>query len=427
MSISGKRILIATFGSLGDLHPYVAIAKELKRRGHRPLIATLDRYREMVEGEGIEFTIMRPLESQFGGTQDVVRKIVHPRKGPEYLIRRVVMPYVRESYEDLFRAAEGADLLISHPITYALPLVAEKLGLPWISSVLSPMSFFSAHDPSVIAAAPWLHHLGRFSIGLYRGVLGLAKTISASWERPLHELRAEIGLPQMKKLAMFEGQFSPRLNLALFSRVFAEPQPDWPANTEICGFARYDGRPPSGAAAAELKAFLEAGEPPIVFTLGSSVSMDPKDFFRIAIAAVKELGQRAILITGSPPSADSDRSGTVKEFQHLPYSHVFPHALVNVHPGGIGTMSQALAAGRPMLVVPVAFDQPDNAHRAARLGVARVLPFRKVTATNLVAHLTAILADKECRDKIAEIGRRVRNENGVQRACDLIENMASVF
>ncbi|MBI1785582.1 glycosyltransferase, partial [Candidatus Sumerlaeota bacterium] len=162
MSLAGKRILIATFGSLGDLHPYLAIAKELKRRGHRPLIATLDRYREMVEGEGIDFMVMRPLESQFGGTQDVVRKIVHPRKGPEYLIRRVVMPYVRESYDDLFRAADGADLLISHPITYALPLVAEKLGLPWISSVLSPMSFFSAHDPSVIPAAPWMHHLGRF-------------------------------------------------------------------------------------------------------------------------------------------------------------------------------------------------------------------------------------------------------------------------
>ncbi|MBI3812228.1 MAG: glycosyltransferase [Nitrospirae bacterium] len=427
MNHKSKRILIATFGSLGDLHPYVAIAKELKRRGHRPVIATLDRYRAIVEGEGIEFTVMRPLESQFGSTQEVVRKIVHPRKGPEYLIRQVVMPYVRESYDDLFRAADGADLLISHPITYALPLVAEKRGLPWISTVLSPMSFFSAHDPSVIPAAPWLHHLGCFSIGLYRGIFGLAKAISASWERPLHELRAEIGLPHAKKMAMFEGQFSPRLNLALFSRLLAEPQHDWPANTEICGFARYDGSSPSGAAAAELKAFLEAGDPPIVFTLGSSVSMDPKDFFRIAMAAAKEFGQRAILITGSPPSADFNSPETVKEFSYLPYSHVFPHASVNVHPGGIGTLSQALAAGRPMLVTPVAFDQPDNARRASRLGIARVLPFQKVTVRKLTDHLTVLLANRGCRDKADRVGRQIRSENGAQRACDLVENRAAVF
>jgi len=423
VSISVKRILIATFGSLGDLHPYLAIAIELKRRGHRPMIATLDRYRAMVEAEGIEFTVMRPLESQFGSTQEVVRKIVHPRKGPEYLIRRVVMPFVRESYDDLFRAAEGADLLLSHPITYALPLVAEKQGLPWISTVLSPMSFFSAHDPSVIPAAPWLHHLQRFSIGLYRGLFGLAKTISAYWERPLHELRAEIGLPRTKKIAMFEGQFSPRLNLALFSRLLAEPQPDWPANTEICGFARYDGARPSGDLAAELKRFLEGGDPPIVFTLGSSVSMDPKDFFRIAIAAAKELGRRAILVTGSSPSAGTDYPETMKEFQYLPYSHVFPHASVNVHPGGIGTLSQALAAGRPMLITPVAFDQPDNAHRAARLGVARVLPFRHLTTKRLVENLRPLFEEGKYKEKAVTVGENIRRENGAQQACDLLEKI----
>jgi len=421
------RILIATFGSLGDLHPYVAIAIELKRRGHRPLIATVDRYQAIVEAEGIDFAVMRPRESQFGSTQEVVRKIVHPRKGPEYLIRQVVMPFVRESYEDLSHAAEGADLLLSHPITFALPLVAEKRGLPWISSVLSPMSFFSAHDPSIVPAAPWLHPIQRFSMGLYRGLLGMAKAMTYSWERPLQELRAEVGLPQTKTLAMFEGQFSPRMNLALFSRLLGESQPDWPANTEICGFARYDGSIPSDAATADLKAFLEAGDPPIVFTLGSSVSMVPKDFFRVAIAAAKELGRRAILITGSPPSADSSRLGSVMEFSYLPYSRVFPHASVNIHPGGIGTLSQALAAGRPMLVTPVAFDQPDNAHRASRLGIARVLPFQRITVKKLTEHLAVLLADREGRDHAVKVGKQIRDENGAQRACDLIEKTASVL
>lgn len=427
MCSNSKRILIATFGSLGDLHPYLAIAIELKRRGHRPLIATLDRYREMVESEGIEFALMRPLESQFGGTQEVVRKIVHPRKGPEYLIRRVVMPYVRESYEDLFRAAEGAEILVSHPITFALPLVAEKRGLPWISTVLSPMSFFSAHDPSVIAAAPWLHYLRPLGVGFYRGILGMAKALTAPWERPLHELRAEIGLPRTKKKALFEGQFSPRLNLALFSRLLAEPAPDWPANTEVCGFAGYKGPPISDNTAAELKEFLDAGDPPIIFTLGSSVSMDPGDFFRKALAAARRLGQRAILIGGLIPSDDPGASERLKVFEYLPYSRVFPHASVIVHPGGIGTLSQALAAGRPMVVTPVAFDQPDNARRAERLGVARTLPFKTVTPKSLVENLIAIRTQPNYLEHADRVGRRVRSEQGAQRACDLIVKTESDF
>lgn len=419
---SGKRILIATFGSLGDLHPYLAIAKELKSRGHRPLIATLDRYRGEVEGEGIEFDVLRPLESQFGSTPEVVRQVIHPRKGPEYLIRRVVMPFVRESYDDLYRLSEGADLLISHPITVTMPLVAEKRGLPWVSTVLSPMSFFSAYDPPVIAAVPWLHHLRWISIGLYRGIFEMAKSAIASWERPLGQLRAEIGLPPAKKLAMFEGQFSPRLNLALFSSLFAGPQPDWPANTEICGFVRYDGRP-DPAVSAGLKKYLEAGEPPIVFTLGSSVAMDPGDFFAKARDAARQLGRRAILVTGSLPSEYSDSLEHVKVFPYVPYSEIFPNASVIVHPGGIGTMSQALAAGRPMLVTPAAFDQPDNAHRAARLGMARVVPFQSVTSKKLVRHLDWILTDRQCHERAARVGERLRGENGARRASDFLEKI----
>jgi UDP:flavonoid glycosyltransferase YjiC (YdhE family) len=386
------------------------------------LIATLDRYREAVEGEGVEFAVMRPLESQFGSTQEVVRRIIHPRKGPEYLIRRVVMPFVRESYDDLYRLSEGADLLISHPITVTMPLVAEKRGLPWVSTVLSPMSFFSAHDPSVIAAAPWLHHLRRISVGLYRGIFELAKSIIASWERPLQQLRAEIGLPPAKKLAMFEGQFSLRLNLALFSSMFAGPQADWPVNTVICGFARYDGRL-NPAVSIELKKYLEAGEAPIVFTLGSSVSMDPGDFFAKAREAAMRLGRRAVLITGFMPSDEPHAPGLVKLFQYLPYSEVFPHASVIVHTGGIGTMAQALAAGRPMLVTPAAFDQPDNAHRAVRLGIARLVPFQRITTKKLVKQIAELLTERQYHERAARVGERLRGENGAKRASDLLEKI----
>lgn len=250
----------------------------------------------------------------------------------------------------------------------------------------------------------------------------MAKSAIASWERPLRQLRVEIGLPPAKKLAMFEGQFSPRLNLALFSSLFAGPQPDWPANTEICGFARYDGRP-DPAVSAGLKKYLEAAEPPIVFTLGSSVSMDPGDFFAKARDAATRLGRRAILVTGSLSLENSDSLERVKVFPYVPYSEIFPNASVIVHTGGIGTMSQALAAGRPMLVIPAAFDQPDNAHRADRLGTARVVPFQRVTVNNLMKHIVELLADRECRERSVRVGERLRDENGAKRACDLLEKI----
>ena len=238
------------------------------------------------------------------------------------------------------------------------------------------------------------------------------------WEQPLREFRAELGLPPTDAIAQFEGQFSPRLNLALFSPVLAAPQTDWPANTLVCGFPRYDGAPLDARTHAELEAFLAAGEPPIVFGLGSSAVMVAGDFWHAAIEAAGGLGQRAILLTGKPPEDLGPLPRDVKAFQYLPYSAVFPRAAAIVHQGGIGTLAQALAAGRPQLIVPVAFDQPDNARRTAALGVARSLPFRKATAAAMARELSALLAAPDCASRAATVGGAVAKEDGARVAAD---------
>jgi UDP:flavonoid glycosyltransferase YjiC (YdhE family) len=225
-------------------------------------------------------------------------------------------------------------------------------------------------------------------------------------------------LPPTKQLALFEGQYSPRLNLALFPSLFAEPQADWPANTITCGFARYDGTVVAPDLKAELDAFLAQGEPPIVFTLGSSVAMDAGDFFAKAAAAATRLNRRALLVTGQdPPPA---LPAKVKAFRYLPYSEVFPHAAVNVHQGGIGTLAQALAAGRPQLVMPAAFDQPDNARRAVRLGVARTLPLQRASVDAMVANLAALLSNRNYQVRASETEETIRNQNGARRAAELL-------
>lgn len=422
--MSGKRIVFATFGSLGDLHPYIAIARELTRRGHEPVIATFDGYRAAVEAGGVEFAAMRPSMDALGDKQAVINRLLDPRRGPEYLVRGLFMPGVCESYEDLARAAAGADLLVTHPLAFAGPLLAEKRGLRWVSTVLSPLSLFSAIDPPLFPAAAWLRHVRKLGVAPYRLVFSHVRRMVRRWEEPLYRLRAELGLPSPGPIAQFEGQYSPRLNLALFSRLLVAPQADWPANTVVCGFARYDGMPLDAATLAELEVFLAAGEPPIVFGLGSSAVMIAGDFWREAIAAAQALGRRAVLLTGAPPEELGALPASVKAFQYLPYSAVFPRAAAVVHPGGIGTLAQALASGRPQLIVPVAFDQPDNARRTVKLGIARAVPFRKANAATMTAALQELLASAGCAARAADIGGEIGREDGARAACDALEQTA---
>lgn len=111
---------------------------------------------------------------------------------------------------------------------------------------------------------------------------------------------------------------------------------------------------------------------------------------------------------------------TVKTFRYLPYSAVFPHAAVNIHQGGIGTLAQALVAGKPQLVMPAAFDQPDNARRAVRLGVARTLPLQKASVDEMVTNLAALLSNRDYAARAAETGETLRNQNGARRAAELL-------
>ena len=105
----------------------------------------------------------------------------------------------------------------------------------------------------------------------------------------------------------------------------------------------------------------------------------------------------------------------------MPYSAVFPHAAAVIHQAGIGTLAQALTAGRPQLIVPVAFDQPDNAQRAEALGVARVMPFKKVTAKRLAEALGPLLEDRTYASRAATVAATLGREDATGVACDALE------
>jgi len=418
-----SRFLFATLGSLGDLHPYIAVARALTERGHRAVIATSEEYRRDIETAGIEFAPVRPSMADVSDYQALMTKLFDVRRGPEILIRELVMPHLRVAYDDLARAADGADLLVSHPLTVTLQLVAEIKRLPWVATVLSPLSFMSHYDPPVITGAPWLRPLRALGPKPYGLLLDLLKWRVRGWEAPLRDFRTALGLAPSRKMAIFEGQFSPLRNLAVFDSQLARPQPDWPANLRICGAPAHDGAKPDAETREDLERFLSAGDPPIVFALGSSAVWIAGDFWDRAAAAARRLGRRAVLVTG--PVTPGNLPDGVRAYSYLPYSIVFPRAAAIVHQAGIGTLAQAMRAGRPQLIVPVAFDQPDNAQRAAALGLARVIPFKKSTVRRLVAELAAVLTQPEYEQRARAVAADLTGVDGAACAADELIALAA--
>lgn len=418
-----KRIVLTTFGSFGDIHPYMALALELTSRGHNALIATTEVYREKIEGAGIEFYAIRPdiTGPEDPETEELIRKIMAPQTGAEFLIKELILPFVRESYDDLTEAVRGADLLVTHVITFAGPLVAQKTGLPWVSSVLAPVSLWSARDPLVPPNAKWLAPFLRVAgERVNRAFLGLIRKYTRPWMEPIYALRKELGLPPGEH-PLFDGQHSPTRVLALFSSVISEMQLDWPSQTVVTGFPFYDKKDETPIA-PELLRFLDEGPPPLVFTLGSSAVYIADDFFRESIRAVKRLDQRAVLLIGDTRNMPKEPlPKEIVAFDYAPYGLLLPRASVIVHQGGVGTTAQALRAGRPTLVIPYNHDQPDNASRIARLGVGRTLSRKSYRSSRVVQELTELLDNPIYAHRAAEIGVIVRNENGAGAACDEIE------
>jgi rhamnosyltransferase subunit B len=418
---SNKRIILATLGSYGDIHPYMALAMELQARGHHPVIATSELYREKMEAAGFDFVPIRPnLPPPQKQDQEMMDKVMHPKKGSGFLLNEMLFPSLRDAYEDLMQAVKGADLLLTHPITFAGPLVAQKTGIPWVSSVLAPVSFMSAYDPPMPPFWKWMRHLQVFGPRFMTAFFAQAKKYYHNESYDC--FRDELGLPDRGN-PVFEGQHSPTLILALFSKLIGKPQPDWPPQARVTGFAFYDGRK-ERTMPEQLLRFLDAGTAPIVFTLGTSAVWVASNFYRESVAAARLLGRRAVLLIGDERNRpDEALPAGILAVDYAPYEALLPRACVMVHHGGVGTTSQGLRAGVPTLIVPFAFDQPDNAARAEKLGTSRTLPREKYRGTRIAKELDSLLSNAIYTRTARKVSEQLHSENGAANACDLIEGV----
>jgi rhamnosyltransferase subunit B len=416
------RIVLSNIGTFGDINPLIAISLELKRRGHTPVLALPDVYLPKIEPLGIAFHTLRP-DIDPSNTK-LVEMIYDVKKGTETGLREFLFPVLRQTYDDLLEAATRparADLLLLGELNYAGPIVAEVTGIPWASYVLAPFSFFSAFDPPVLPPYPKLARADKF-VGMGRAMRRLARFVTRKWPEPVYDLRRELGLPKGAN-PIFDAKHSPNLVLALFSRVLGVEQKDWPQNTLITGFCFYDSDAGNAALPANLEQFLAADEAPVVFTLGSAAVLAAGDFYELSARAVKKLGVRAVLLIGDDPRnrPESALPESICVAKYAPYSALFPRTSLVVHQGGVGTTAQCLRAGRPMLIMPYSHDQPDNARRMRRMGLARVIQRSNYKPWRVARRLRAMLATPEYDVRARAVAEEVAQEDGVRTACDALE------
>lgn len=412
------RALIVTAGSHGDINPFIGIGAELRRRGHEPVILANPYFRGQVEESGVAFEPMGEHED-LKELDKIAPDVMHPRKGGRVVMEHLLAPVATLSYQrvgELLRTFRP-DVVLHHFVCLGVPWACETTEVPCVSAVLAPLNWLTRSDVfSPTQSSPL--YPSRLRTSILFGLIPLAAWVL---DRPFQRVRRELGLPRRRNIlfgAMKSGE------LGLWSPHLRGPLPDDPPGSAVCGFCWHDRHDEQDIHAAELEQFLAAGEPPILFCLGSAAVHVAGDFYEHAAGACRLLGRRGLLLVGPTRPAPPSMPPGTRAFEYAPYSRVMARCAVNVHHGGIGSTGQALRAGRPTVVIPHAHDQFDNAARVKRLGVSETVPRPLVSAESLAAAIRRI-DTPEARAKAQELGGLMAAEHGSASVADRLEAAAS--
>jgi rhamnosyltransferase subunit B len=411
------RILLASWGSSGDLIPFLSLGAALRARGHGVTLVGNPEWEARAAAAGLRFVAayremaVSPLEAH----PEIVGDHNFGLTSFRLLLENAIVPILGETMAALEREAVGHDLLVAHHFVFPAALVHEKTGIPWATVALAPGVTPSAEDLPAgslfqAGSGPLARLLQRLVWKM--GTHALARIV----DPPLNRLRAAHGLPPFRD-HMFAAR-SARLVLHLYSRHFAPPPRDWDGRHAVTGFCFDDAPVPPLPEAVER--FLAAGPPPRLFTLGTTVVAHPRDFYRAAAASVAGGAERAILLVGREGNVPADVSPNVLAVDYLPHRAILPRCAAAAHQCGVGTLAEVLRAGIPAVACPFAFDQPNNAARLARLGVARIARPSRRTAAGFRAAFAALEQGKAPR-LARELAERINAEDGPARACAEIE------
>lgn len=381
------RIVIATYGTTGDVQPLLGLVLELKRRGHAVKLGAPPDFEKRAAKVGVDFVSLgvpidpREMRDVYGRNCLNGDVVAH--------IQRTLPIVVRDTpqmIEDLKRACADADVLVSMPYQLAGQMVHELQGIPFASAHFSPFG-------------------------------GYSRRFAAEGARIINELRCSYGLTPLGDPLGADG-VSPTLALyGVSAQMFPRPRA-WGAHCRITGFWFLDEQ---WEPEADLRQFLETGPAPVVISLGSVLHDDPQALSRTVMEALRQSGRRAIVQRGWTGLDLSDRRPEVFQSDFIPHSWLFPRAACVVHACGAGTTAATVRAGVPSIPVPHVLDQFLWGAVLHEQGCAtEVIPFPELTATRLALALEQMAAS-ECVRNAGALAAKLSHENGVAAAAEAIE------
>ncbi|QDV36180.1 glycosyltransferase [Tautonia plasticadhaerens] len=414
------KITILTVGTMGDLRPFVALAVGLKRAGHEVTVATGTDFEGFVVQHGLAYA---PLRADF-------LELVKSDQGKAILrgspletlraMRTTIPPLVRRILDDAWEACRGSECLIYHPKSIGGRDIAMALGIPAFVGLYLPMLVPTRSFPNPILPARSLGgSLNRLSYSLTRFMTLPFLGVINRWRQEV------LGLPPRSR---FEDELrrdgEPIPVLYAFSPSVIEPPDDWPESVHVNGFWSLEEsgyEPPS-----ELASFLESGPPPVYVGFGSMASQCPEEVTRLVVEALGRSGQRGILATGWGGLGGVEASDDILVVDSVPHDWLFPRTAAVVHHGGAGTTAAGLGAGRPTGICPFFGDQPYWGRVVSGVGVGpEPIPQKRLTADRLAGAIRQATGDMEMRTRAQRLGERMRSEDGVGRAVEVIERLTS--
>ncbi len=413
------RLLVVALGSSGDVHPFVGIGLALQKRGHHVTILTNGYFESLVRRAALDFYPIGRAEDYERATRDP--DLWDPLRGLRVTWRNVFEPAMRPTYESIRKTiASEKCIVVASSLAFGARLAQETMGVPLVSVYLQPAMLRTCHGGLEIAGVnipAWVPVSCRSL--LWKTVDWLV--LDRQFCPELNTFRGELGLKPVKNI-LGRWIHSPDRCIALFPDWFAPAQPDWPGQLVIAGFPLFDeasirAKPP------ELEKFMAEGERPIVFTPGSAMRHATR-FFQVSLEACRILNRRAIFLTPYADQIPADLPPTVRHFDYIPFSILLDRAAALVHHGGIGTCAQAMKAGIPQLVMPMAHDQFDNARRIEMLGLGYSMRQARYLKSAVAEKLRRLVNAESVRARCREVAAKLRAANPLSDICDLIEASA---
>lgn len=419
-AIPMRRVLLISLGTAGDVLPFVGVGIALQRRGHDVTLMANGHFESLAHRHGFDFV---PIGSEQEYHDTLANPdLWHPVRGPLRLAR-LIFESLEAQYEAILSHAKvGGCVLVASGAAFAARIAHETHGFPLVTLILQPAMLRSVYHPPVIAGFPSvLGRAPRFALrGLFRAVdVFTDRALGAS---RINAFRARVGLAPVKRF-MNDWWLSPQMGIALFPDWFGMPQIDWPCRVKLTGFPLFDDATATRTLSPDVEAVLACDTPPIVFTPGTGM-MHGRAFFLAAIEACRALGRRGLLLTRYRRQLPDSLPDCVLHAEYVPFTQVLPRAAALVHHGGVGTTAQAIAAGIPQLIMPMSFDQPDNAARVKTLGVGDWLRPRAFTPRKVARKLDSLLTSTGVAQSCAELASQLRGADPIPTICDLVESVA---